>query len=382
MNFCTQCGHPARGSTRFCTNCGAPQHPADDRPAGDRTADDRTTDDRTAPAPEDRGATPSGLDSAGPVTTTAPITPEGAWPGTEPPTFTAPATPPPSAAPPAPPPRAAVPPAPPPAAPPAPPPAASRPPPPPDLPAQTAAPYWPAGEPPEPEPETLAGPWRRRRFPVWLPLAAAAVVVLGGLAGWYLTGSHGSHPPASAGSSPSVTSPGGGGSAQAATAEVSTPAPSPSGSPVSPTAAATATPGSTGTGTAVVTLGPGVSGQPAAAAIATFLGQYFKAINDHDYQAYISLFTLSGQQGHTPQAFNSGSGTSTDSGERLVALSPAQHGKTAATIVFTSHQSPSQSATKSACTVWRITLYLRPAGTSYLIGRPPGTYHASAKACA
>lgn len=369
MNFCTQCGHPARGSTRFCTNCGARQDPADHRRADDRPPDDRPPDDPSASEPEDRGTTPSGLDSGRPPTTTAPITPEGAWPGTEPPAFTAPATPSRSAAPPAPPPL-----------PTAPPPAAPRTPRAPDPPVQTAAPYWPAGEPPEPE--TPPGPWRRRRFPVWLPLAAAVVVVLGGLAGWYLTGSHGSRPPVSAGSSPSVTSPSGGGSAQAATAEVSTPAPSLSGSPVSPTAAATLTPGSTGTGgAAVVTLGPGVSGQPAAA-IATFLGQYFKAINDHDYQAYISLFTPSGQQGHTPQAFNSGSGTSADSGETLVALSPAQHGKTAATIAFRSHQSPAQSATKSACTAWRITLYLRPAGTSYLIGRPPGTYHASAKACA
>jgi hypothetical protein len=350
VNFCTQCGHPAQGSVRFCTNCGARQHPADDR---------------TAPIPEDRGATPSGLDRAGPGMT-APITPGGASPGTEPPTFTAPVPPSRPAAAPAPPPH----------------PAAPRTPPPPDLPAQTGTPYWPAGESPRPEPETPPGPWRRR-FPLWLPFAAAVVVVLGGLAGWYLTGSHGRHPLASAGSSPSVNSPSGGGSAQAATAEASTAAPSPSGSPLSPTPAATATPGSPGTGGGgVVTLGPDVSGQPAAATIAAFLGQYFRAINDHDYQAYFSLFTPSGQHGLSQQAFNSGASTSADSGETLVALSPAQHGKTAATITFISHQSPAQSATKTACTVWRITLYLRPAGTSYLIGRPPGTYHASAKACA
>lgn len=357
MNFCTQCGHPARGSTRYCTNCGARQHPADDR---------------TAPAPEDRGAASSGLDRAEPGTTSASITPEGAWPGTEPPTLTASAPPSPSAAAPAPHPHPAAPGSP-----------APRTPPGPDLPARTGAPYWPTGESPEQEPETPPGPWRRRRFPVWLPLAAAVVVVLGGLAGWYLAGSHGSHPLVPAGSSPSVNSASGGGSVQAATAEASTPAPSPSGSPVSPTAAATVTPGNPGTGgAAVVTLGPGVSGQPAAAAVAAFAGQYFNAINDHDYQAYISLFTPSGQQGLSPQAFNTGSSSSTDSGETLVVLSPAQHGKTAATITFTSHQNPSQSATKTACTVWRITLYLRPVGTSYLIGRPPGTYHASSKACA
>ena len=131
----------------------------------------------------------------------------------------------------------------------------------------------------------------------------------------------------------------------------------------------------------MVALGPGVSGQPAAAPIAAFLGRYFAAINDHDYQAYISLFTPAGQQGKTPEAFSSGASTARDSGETLVALSLAQHGKTAATITFVSHQDPAQSATHTACTTWEITLYLHPAGTSYLIGVPPGTYRASAKAC-
>jgi hypothetical protein len=68
------------------------------------------------------------------------------------------------------------------------------------------------------------------------------------------------------------------------------------------------------------------------------------------------------------------------SSETLVALSAARHGKTAATITFVSHQDPAQSATHTACT-WEITLYLHPAGPSFLIGVPPGTYRASAKAC-
>ncbi len=242
----------------------------------------------------------------------------------------------------------------------------------------------PAGEFPPDDPGDYPRPWRRRRFPVWLPFAAALVIVLGGLAAWYLTGSHHGQPRAAA-SSPAAKPSAGGGSAQAATAEPSTPPPSPGATAVSPTAASSATAptgGTPGTGvSAVVALGPGVSGQPAAAPIAAFLGQYFAAINDHDYQAYISLFTPAGQQGKTPEAFSSGASTARDSGETLVALSLAQHGKTAATITFVSHQDPAQSATHTACTTWEITLYLHPAGTSYLIGVPPGTYRASAKAC-
>ena len=134
-------------------------------------------------------------------------------------------------------------------------------------------------------------------------------------------------------------------------------------------------------GGSTVALGPGVSGQPAAAPVAAFLGQYFTAVNEHDYPAFISLFTPAAQQGLSPQKFSSGSGTTRDSGEKLLVLSPAQHGKTAATITFVSHQDPAESATGTACTRWRITLFLRPSGPSYLIGKAPASYHASAQAC-
>lgn len=211
------------------------------------------------------------------------------------------------------------------------------------------------------------------------------MVVLGGLTGWYLTGSQGAHSLTSGRPSSQATPPGAGGAAQAATAEPSTPPPSPSTPVVSPTAAASATAPTGGTqgtgGSAVVALSPGVSGQPAAAAIATFLGQYFTAINQHDYQAYISLFTPAAQQGNTVQKFSSGYATTSDSSETLVEVSPAHHGKTPASVTFVSHQAPQDSPTHSACTIWRITLFLRSTGTSYLIGKGPGSYHASMQAC-
>ena len=210
------------------------------------------------------------------------------------------------------------------------------------------------------------------------------MVVLAGLGGWYLTGSHGSHPPVPGPSSPHLTPSGGPGSAQAAAGEAST-TPSPAASAASPTAAATPTPGATGTagtgGSSVVALGPGVSGQPAAAPIAAFLGQYFSAINQRDYPAYISLFTPAAQQGYTAQDFSSGYATTVDSSETLVEVSPEHHGKTPASVTFISHQAPQDSPTHSACNSWRITLFLRSTGASYLIGKGPASYHASSQAC-
>lgn len=53
----------------------------------------------------------------------------------------------------------------------------------------------------------------------------------------------------------------------------------------------------------------------------------------------------------------------------------------AAAVTFTSRQSAADSHDASPCTDWRITLYLQPDGSSYLIGRPPASYHASSSAC-
>lgn len=128
-------------------------------------------------------------------------------------------------------------------------------------------------------------------------------------------------------------------------------------------------------------LSPGVSGQPAAAAIAAFLGQYFTAINQHDYQAYISLLTPAAQQNEPEQKFDAGYATTRDSREKLVALSPAHHGKTPASVTFISHQAPADSTTDTECTTWEITLFLRFTGSSYLIGVGPASYQPSYHAC-
>ena len=205
-------------------------------------------------------------------------------------------------------------------------------------------------------------------------MAAAVVVVLAGLGGWYAATQHGSTPAASAQRQPSAKPSAGSAGSPAAT--------SPSGRLASPTGAPTpSTPAATTAGGgSQVALGPGVSGQTAGS-VAAFVSRYFAAIDSHDYPAYISLFAPGADPGESAQKFQAGYASTTDSNETLVALDGTASGKTAASLTFNSHQVPSSSATHSACTSWQITLYLMQSGTSYLIGHPPASYHASFQPC-
>lgn len=127
-------------------------------------------------------------------------------------------------------------------------------------------------------------------------------------------------------------------------------------------------------------LGPGASGQPGAHHVAAFLTTYFAAINSHHYYAYISLFDPAGRPIQSKQEFLSGFRSTRDSGATLVGISPTAAGP-AAEITFDSHQNPADSATQSACTSWRITLYLETHGRTYLIGKAPATYRSQATSC-
>ncbi len=317
MSFCTRCGQPVQGSTRFCTNCGVQLGAAD------------SEDTPVAPA-----APPRWQERPEPPTLTTGIPPAPAadpyprWP----------------------------------------------PPPPPGGGSGPAEP----GPGPYSDPEFGAEPPQRgrRRIPAWGMIAAAVVVVLAaGLGGWYAATHHGGQPAASAQRSPSAKPSAGAAGSPAATSPSSQLA-SPTGAPTPSTPAATSAAGSS-----QVALGPGVSGQTAGS-VAAFASRYFAAINSHDYPAYISLFAPGADPGETAQKFQAGYGSSADSAETLVTLASTPSGQTAASLTFNSHQSPASSATHTACTSWRITLYLVQSGTSYLIGHPPASYHASFQPCA
>jgi hypothetical protein len=238
-----------------------------------------------------------------------------------------------------------------------------------------------------------------------MTIAATAIVILGGLgaaAGLTIAGHAG--PPAAAGG-PGIL----GGLLGQATASTSPAGPGPGPSP-GPEASASvtidsgATTGSgggvdTGTGagqgtstpdpTATtpatqppdqVPMAPGAAASTAGPQIAAFLWQYFDAINRHDYTAYSALLGPQ-MQGMSQGQFDSGYGSTTDSAAMLQAVSDDPSGDYVAEVTFTSNQDPSQSITGTSCTNWDISLYLTPGGGSFLIDKPPASYHASYTAC-
>jgi hypothetical protein len=127
-----------------------------------------------------------------------------------------------------------------------------------------------------------------------------------------------------------------------------------------------------------VTIAPGVSQQPDAAQVASFVQNYFTAINSHNYGQYISL--LQPRLRPTVGQFNSGYRGTRDSNATLTALSTTANG-VAATVTFTSHQPADNSATHTTCTDWNLTLYLQSRGSGYReVSAPPG-YHAHYVPC-
>lgn len=156
-------------------------------------------------------------------------------------------------------------------------------------------------------------------------------------------------------------------------------------SPASPGVAATtaqASPTASATPAAsTVGISSAAAASPDAAQVQELTDRYFTAINAHDYSAYSSLLDARMRQQNPQSTFSSGYATTQDSAETLTAISSAGSGKLAATVSFTSHQSPAKSANDSACTKWLITLYLLPDGNGYLITAAPPGYRASYQSC-
>jgi hypothetical protein len=128
-------------------------------------------------------------------------------------------------------------------------------------------------------------------------------------------------------------------------------------------------------------MGDRVRTQPHAAVADAFLVGYFTAINHHDYQAYLHLFSQESRRGLSEGGFQDGYGTTRDSAERLQALTTAGPGRVAARVTFTSRQSPISSPEHASCLRWRITVYLVRRGGRYVIDNPPSGYYATHQAC-
>jgi hypothetical protein len=197
------------------------------------------------------------------------------------------------------------------------------------------------------------------------------LVVLGAGGGAYaLTRSHGhstAQPPTTG---PPSTGP-----------TVQTPATPVVNASASPTAtpSVSVTPSPTRTGT--VQAAPGVASDAAEPQVEAYLNRYFSAINTRNYSAYQSLLDAQQQQGNSRSKFDSGFATTKDSNEVLTGIDDTGGGTLTANVSFTSRQSPGDSVDGSACNNWRISLFLVPNGTSYVMTAAPAGYHAAYTDC-
>jgi hypothetical protein len=133
-----------------------------------------------------------------------------------------------------------------------------------------------------------------------------------------------------------------------------------------------------------VVLAPAVRNQPGARRASHFLARYFRAINHHDYQAYLRLFAPVSRAALSPSRFLAGYGTTRDTAARLIRLTRTGPGQLAAAVTFTSHQDATASPAHASCLRWRITVYLiRPGSRQqrYFIDAPPAGYTAREHAC-
>jgi hypothetical protein len=240
-----------------------------------------------------------------------------------------------------------------------------------------------------------AGPGPMRR---WIMVAAAAVLLAamaGG--GWLIYRGHARHSLAGQVSGQRSTRPAGlatgpgspPGQAAVSSAPASPAASLPATSPAtaapggSPPPGGSSAPGSlpAAPGTSPVTLAPRTLAFSSAHRVAAFAARYFTAINHRDFGAYRTLFAPGSRPISTRGEFEAAYRSTTDSRVRLSDLAPQAGGGWAAGLSFVSHQNSGQSHTGTACTAWRITLFLIPAGHHYLIVAPPAGYRSTSRAC-
>ena len=227
---------------------------------------------------------------------------------------------------------------------------------------------------PDPDPQDPQPPSPRRGGPTVM-IAAMVVLVLAAGGGAFvvvssLTGNNNGGHPSSQPTSAAPAQPASSGAAPITTAP--------------PTSTATASPSASPKASAkksTVAVSPSAAANPAAARVRTLLEHYFAAINAHDYAAYSNLLDSQMQQQNPPSKFASGYATTRDSAEKLTSIANIGSGSLAATVTFTSHQSPADSINNSSCTAWTITLYLQPQNDGYVIGVPPTGYRSVHQDC-
>jgi hypothetical protein len=332
MRFCPNCGNPLGGSPRYCAGC-ATHVGAENSPA-------------STPVVQASPAIPL------PVRTHV-----GAWSFHDPPALAGPW---PASAPPweasPPPPTSSSPPW-----------AVSAQPP-------AGDPGPPAGVPGPPRESEAAGRGRWSRLSaghgmtITAMVTTVALLATGGIATWQ-AGQIGSHTRAANVSLARHTAgrPRGHARSRAASPSADSPA---TGSPTT----GSPTPGAT------VIVAPDVGFQPHAHRVALLLDRYFAAINQHEFQAYSSLFIPAIRV--SMHNFGSGYQSTRDSRTALTGLVPTGPQGLAAMVTFVSHQNPAESPDHAMCDRWHITLFLKRQGGSYHIRRHrPGFPADTVRAC-
>jgi hypothetical protein len=146
-----------------------------------------------------------------------------------------------------------------------------------------------------------------------------------------------------------------------------------SSSPGAASPAASSAPATASSVPSLVSLGTGVASTGAEPAVETTLSRYFQGINTHNYAEYQSAHNPHEQAIESESAFDSGYGSTQDSGMTLTSLASTASGESA-TVTFTSHQDKGTGIDGSACNNWQLTYFLVPQGTGYLIGPAPAGY--------
>ncbi len=144
-------------------------------------------------------------------------------------------------------------------------------------------------------------------------------------------------------------------------------------SPGAASPAASSAPATASSMPSLVSVGAGVASTGAEPAVETTLSRYFQGINTHNYAEYQSAHNPHEQAIESESAFDSGYGSTQDSGMTLTSLVSTASGESA-TVRFTSHQDKGTGIDGSACNNWQLTYFLVPQGAGYLIGPAPAGY--------
>jgi hypothetical protein len=131
----------------------------------------------------------------------------------------------------------------------------------------------------------------------------------------------------------------------------------------------------------IVTISNAAAASPKALDVLGLLSKYFDAINTKNYAEFSSTQNQAGIADQPKASFDLGYSTTTDSHEVITTITATGASTLTATVLFTSHQSPSDSIDSSSCNDWTLNLYIAEHGSRYLITPAPPSYEPTYTDC-